>query len=118
MFVAFLCPSRKISGYYLKIGHDRFLLYPFQLAITEPLLQVLNIMKIRPVGAELFHMDGRTDMTKLIVGFRNFANAPKNLRNNNMNITVANLMKSVHRSRHPVGRVPLVRSAASYPNIT
>jgi hypothetical protein len=35
-----------------------------------------NFMKIRPVGAELFHFDGRTDMTKLIVAFRNFANAP------------------------------------------
>jgi hypothetical protein len=34
-------------------------------------------MKIRPVGAELFHADGQTDMTKLIVAFRNFANAPK-----------------------------------------
>ena len=41
-----------------------------------------NFMKIRPVGAELFHMDGRTDretgMTKLIVAFRNFVKAPKN----------------------------------------
>jgi hypothetical protein len=35
-------------------------------------------MKIRPVGAELFHADGRIDMTKLVVAFRNFANAPKN----------------------------------------
>ena len=34
-------------------------------------------MKIRHVGAKLFHADGRTDMTKLIVAFRNFANAPK-----------------------------------------
>ena len=34
-------------------------------------------MNIQPVGAELFHADGRTDMTKLIVAFRNFANAPK-----------------------------------------
>jgi hypothetical protein len=34
-------------------------------------------MKIRPVGAELFHADGRTDMTKLIVIFRSFSNAPK-----------------------------------------
>jgi len=33
-------------------------------------------MKIRPVGAEIFHADGRTDM-KLIDVFRNFANAPK-----------------------------------------
>jgi hypothetical protein len=40
-----------------------------------------NLMNIRPVGAELFHADrwkdGRTDMTKLIVAFRNFANVPK-----------------------------------------
>ena len=38
-------------------------------------------MKSHPVGAELFHadeqMDGRTDMTKIIVFFLNFANAPK-----------------------------------------
>jgi len=30
-------------------------------------------MKIRPVEAELFHADGRTDMVMLIVAFRNFA---------------------------------------------
>jgi len=40
-------------------------------------------MKIRQVGAELFHVDGRTDeqtdITKLIVAFRNFANAPQNI---------------------------------------
>jgi hypothetical protein len=35
-------------------------------------------MKIRPVGAKLFHAaDGQTNMTKLIVAFSNFANAPK-----------------------------------------
>jgi len=34
-------------------------------------------MKIRPVGAELFHADGCTDMTKVAVAFRNFAKAPK-----------------------------------------
>ena len=38
--------------------------------------QISNLMKIRHVGAELFHADrrtdGRTDMTKLIVVFRNF----------------------------------------------
>ena len=45
-------------------------------------------MKIRPVGAELFHADrrtgGRTDKrrdTKLIVAFRNFANAPEKSEN-------------------------------------
>ena len=35
-------------------------------------------MKILPMGAELFHADGQTDMTKLIVAFRNFVKAPKN----------------------------------------
>jgi hypothetical protein len=38
-------------------------------------------MTIRPVGAELFHMDGetdgRTDMRKLLVAFRSFAKGPK-----------------------------------------
>jgi hypothetical protein len=34
-------------------------------------------MKIRRVGAELFHTDRRTEMTKLTVAFRNFATAPK-----------------------------------------
>ena len=33
-------------------------------------------MKIHKVGAELFHADRRTDMTKLTVAFRNFAIAP------------------------------------------
>ena len=34
-------------------------------------------MKIRLVGVELFHAGGRTNMTKLIVTFHNFAKAPK-----------------------------------------
>ena len=34
-------------------------------------------MKIHPVGAELFHADRRTDITKVIMAFRNIANAPK-----------------------------------------
>jgi len=34
-------------------------------------------MKIRPVRAELFHADGRTGMTELIVTFRYYANSPK-----------------------------------------
>jgi hypothetical protein len=35
-------------------------------------------MKIRLVGAELLHADGQTDVAKLTVAFRNFANAPQN----------------------------------------
>ena len=33
-------------------------------------------MKICPVGVGLFHADGRTDVTKLIVVFSNFVDAP------------------------------------------
>jgi hypothetical protein len=44
-----------------------------------------NLMKIRPVAAELFYADGRTErltdgernMAKLIVAFRNVAKTPK-----------------------------------------
>jgi hypothetical protein len=36
-------------------------------------------MKIRLVGAELFHADGQTDMMKLIVAFSQFSNAPNNM---------------------------------------
>jgi hypothetical protein len=39
--------------------------------------RISNFLKIRPVGAELFHTDSRTDTTKLVVVFRNFANVPK-----------------------------------------
>ena len=39
-------------------------------------------MKILPVAAEMFHVDGRTDgqadMTKLVVAFRNVEKAPQN----------------------------------------
>jgi hypothetical protein len=34
-------------------------------------------MKIRPVGTESLHVDGRTAMTKKISAFRNFGNVPK-----------------------------------------
>jgi len=52
-------------------------------------------MEIRPVIAELFLAEGRTDrridrqadMTKLIVAFRNFAKAPKSTSSNWMNIS-------------------------------
>jgi len=44
--------------------------------------QTSSFMKIHKTGAELFHAGGRTDrrtdMTKLTVSFRNFANGPKN----------------------------------------
>ena len=41
-------------------------------------------MKIGTVGAELFRVEGQTntqtDMTKITVAFRNFANVPTNKR--------------------------------------
>ena len=40
-------------------------------------------MKIRPMEAEMFHADRRTDVMKLTVAFRNFAKAPKTSRPNN-----------------------------------
>jgi len=38
--------------------------------------QVSNFMTIRQAGAELFHADRRTDMAKLIIAIRSFANVP------------------------------------------
>jgi hypothetical protein len=39
--------------------------------------QISRFIKIHPVGAELFHMDGQADM-KPVVAFRSFAIVPKN----------------------------------------
>jgi hypothetical protein len=36
-------------------------------------------MTILSVGADIFHADRRTDLAKLLVRFRNFANAAENL---------------------------------------
>jgi hypothetical protein len=37
-------------------------------------------MKIHPVGTELFHADGQTDMMQPIVAYRNFAKGPNKIR--------------------------------------
>jgi len=50
----------------------------FSLQIFEK-YQISDLMKIRSLGAELFHADGRTYTTKLIVAFRNFAKSRKNI---------------------------------------
>jgi hypothetical protein len=50
----------------------------------EKKAEISSFMKIRPVGTELFHADGQTDTTKIVVVFRNFANAPKNSRSFNV----------------------------------
>jgi hypothetical protein len=54
-------------------------------------------MKIRPVEAELFHADGQTDMTKLTVAFRNFANAPKNVHARNFKPVSSRLFVNILR---------------------
>ena len=47
--------------------------------------------------AELFHADRRTDMTKLIVTFRNFANAPKKYKYSEQNLSKC---YGVHQKNH------------------
>jgi hypothetical protein len=52
-------------------------------------------MKIRPVEGEFFHADGQTDMTKLIVDFRNSANAPNNAYNHTR-VTLMSFISYMH----------------------
>jgi hypothetical protein len=80
-------------------------------------------MKIRPMLAELSHMEGRTDgrttMTKLTVAFRNFANASKNLFGlsaylieNHGNRDVTHSLTHAHKSTTPY------RNRIVWPRIT
>jgi hypothetical protein len=54
----------------------------FSQQIFQKNIQMPNLEKIRPVAVELVHAhlltDRQTDITKLIVAFRNFAKGPKN----------------------------------------
>ena len=71
---------------YMYIGlHEKYSLFLSDLNETWIFLnifskniQISNFIKICLVGAELFHTDGQTDMTKQIAAFGNSANAPKN----------------------------------------
>jgi hypothetical protein len=51
----------------------------FSQQIFEKKAQITRFIKIRLLGTEFFQTDRQTDMTKLIVAFRNFSNAPKNV---------------------------------------
>ena len=66
-------------------------------------------MRVRLEGGELFHVDGltdrQTDMTKLIVAFHNFSNAPKNTLKSNFHIN--NIL--VYNS-YLTGNTPIVHS--------
>jgi hypothetical protein len=58
------------------VKHPLFLLDFRELEFSRQIFEIYsNILfrKNRPVEAELIHEDGRTEMTKLIVAFRNFA---------------------------------------------
>jgi hypothetical protein len=50
--------------------------FKFSLSFSKD-TQISKFVKILRVGAELFHVDGRTGMM-LIVAFRSFAKVPKN----------------------------------------
>jgi hypothetical protein len=66
--------------YYIYIRlHVNHMFYFLDRFSKDP--QISNIMKIRGVGAELFHVDRQTDLTKLIVTFLSFPNAPEVLIN-------------------------------------
>jgi hypothetical protein len=64
--------------------------------------QISNVMKILPLGTQLFHADRRTDgrtggqtgMTKLIIAFSNFVNAPKTI----MTVRLSALLKHSYKT--------------------
>jgi hypothetical protein len=56
------------------IGLHVFIIFGFQWNLNyldrcSKNTQISNLMKIRPVGAELFYADRQTDVTKLVVFF-------------------------------------------------
>jgi len=59
-------------------------------------------MKICPVGYELFRADGRTGLTKLIVAFHNFSNAPPKLNVRHLTQAICGellALRNIQRSR-------------------
>jgi hypothetical protein len=60
---------------------------------------ISRFMKIRRVGVESFRADRRTDMEKLTIALRSFANAPSNTLQIS-SITIDALMNSVHNPSH------------------
>jgi len=71
-----------------------------------------NVMKIRQVRVELFHADGRgdgqteiyTDMTKLIVTFRNFSSARKKMETSILELQKLLLVEGLHSEFAEISR--------------
>jgi hypothetical protein len=63
-------PSREVPGFIVRLGWNVNFIDRFSKST-----QIARVIKIRPVGAELFHADRRTDIAKLMVAFRNFFRA-------------------------------------------
>jgi hypothetical protein len=73
-------------------------------------------MTIRQLRAELFHEDGQTDMTKLIVAFLNFASALKNV-----GIIWSKLVTNCGNDRHVrslIVKTFVLRTCFSFSNLT
>ena len=71
-------------------------------------VQISSFIKIRSVTAELFRTDGRINVTKLTVAFRNFAKSPKNVHDTDRHYWVQLLSCNVclvfqHPSRLALG---------------
>jgi hypothetical protein len=62
-------------------------------------------MKIRPLGTELFHENGRTAVTKLTVAFRNFADTPETV----VGLTIVWLVAFAQSGRTPISFIMSVR---------
>ena len=58
-------------------GQSFQILMTFELCRRGLKKQLSNLMKIRPVGVELFHADRQTDTTKLMAAFLSFANVAR-----------------------------------------
>jgi hypothetical protein len=64
--------------------------------------QISSLIKILPVGEELFHAKRRTDMTKLTVAFRNSANAPKTQQQKNISYHLKKRAQNNHSTEEAV----------------
>ena len=76
-----MCLGLNVKYQFLFSNFNETWIFP---QIFEKYWSVWNFVKIHPVGAELFYATTQTyrqtDMTKLIVAFYNFGNAPDNGR--------------------------------------